>query len=95
MAEDGLSSEQRQEMLVQCLASSTWVEVTALLGLLAEGFDRLAPNVRKIEVASSAANLRLLEALQARGFVGSVTAKDDVLTANTRPSEMKDTASAE
>lgn len=95
MAEDGLSPEQRQEMLVQCLASSTWVEVTALLGLLTEGFDRLAPNVRKIEVASSAANLRLLEALQARGFVGSVTAKDDVLTANTRPSEMKDTASAE
>ncbi|WP_407728637.1 hypothetical protein ACJJU9_12855 [Pseudomonas helleri] len=95
MAENGLSSEQRQEMLIQCLASSTWAEVASLLGLLAEGFDRLAPNVRKVEVASSAANLRLLEAFKARGFVGSVTAKDDVLIAHTRPSEMKSTAFAE
>lgn len=95
IAEDGLSSEQRQEMLAQCLASSTWAEVAALLGLLAEGFDRLAPNVKKIEVASSAANLRLMEALHTRGFVGSVTTKGDMLMANTRPSEMKDTESAE
>lgn len=95
IAEDGLSSEQRQEMLAQCLASSTWVDVAALLGLLAEGFDRLSPNVKKIEVASSAANLRLMAALNTRGFVGSVTTKGEMLIANTRPSEMKDTESAE
>ncbi|WP_458722514.1 YobI family P-loop NTPase [Pseudomonas brenneri] len=95
IAEDGLSSEQRQAMLAHCLASSTWTDVAALLGLLAEGFDRLAPNVKKIEVESTAANLRFMTALRARGFVGSVTTKGDMLIANTRPSEMKDTESAE
>ncbi|OXR38672.1 hypothetical protein PSJE_00115 [Pseudomonas jessenii] len=88
---DGLSTDQRGEMLIQCLPASSWGETQYLLGLLRdEGFKRLVPTVRRIEVPNSDLNRRLLDALQIRGFVGTVTTKADVFNATTRPSEMKD-----
>jgi hypothetical protein len=88
--QQGLTSDQCAEMLIQCLPSSSWGETALLLGLLSdEGFTKLSPNVKKIEVPSSDLNMRLLGALQARGFVGTVTPKSESFSATTRPSEMK------
>jgi hypothetical protein len=92
-AEEGLTSDQRSEMLIQCLPSSSWGDAASLLGLLRdEGFARLSPSVRRIEVPYSDLNVRLVNALQARGFVQTVATKDDVISATAKPSEMKDFA---
>jgi hypothetical protein len=92
-AEEGLTPDQRSEMLIQCLPSSSWGDAASLLGLLRdEGFARLSPSVRRIEVSYSDLNMRLVNALQARGFVQTVATKDDVISATAKPSEMKDFA---
>lgn len=95
-AREGLTSDQRGEVLIQCLPNSSWGETALLLGLLSdEGFTKLSPNVKKIEVPSSDLNMRLLGALQLRGFVGTVTPKSEIFSATTRPSEMKDVAASQ
>ncbi|CAI8885575.1 hypothetical protein EMIT0P43_30285 [Pseudomonas jessenii] len=94
--QEWLTSDQCAEMLIQCLPSSSWGETALLLGLLSdEGFTKLSPNVKKIEVPSGDLNMRLLGALQARGFVGTVTPKSESFSATTRPSEMKDVAATQ
>lgn len=86
----GLAANQRSEMLIQCLPSCNWEETASLLSLLPDdGFGRLSPSVRRIEVPYSDLNMRLVNALQARGFVQTVVSKDAVITATAKPSEMR------
>ena len=87
---EGLAANQRSELLIQCLTSRNWEETASLLSLLPDdGFARLSPSVRRIEVPYSDLNMRLINALQTRGFVQRVAQKDEVITATAKPSEMK------
>ncbi|MFS2097040.1 hypothetical protein ACCC96_28960 [Pseudomonas sp. Pseusp11] len=86
---EGLTSAQRSELLIQCLPLSSWEETGSLLGLLSDdGFTKLSPNVKKIEVPYTDLNMRLVNALQTRGFVQTVTEKGDVISATAKPKGM-------
>ncbi|AQY66436.1 YobI family P-loop NTPase [Pseudomonas veronii] len=85
----GLTLAQRSEVLIQCLPSSNWAEAASVLGMLSEsGFTKLSPHVKKIEVPHTDLNMRLVNALQTRGFVQTVTEKDAVISATAKPKGM-------
>ncbi|WMJ02922.1 hypothetical protein RBU55_15530 [Pseudomonas chlororaphis subsp. aurantiaca] len=88
---EGLTSAQRSEMLIQCLPSCNWAESASVLGMLSDdGFTKLSPHVKKIEVPYTNLNMRLVNALQTRGFVQTVTEKGDVISATAKPKGMSD-----
>jgi len=86
---EGLTSAQRSEVLIQCLPSCSWAEAASVLGMLSEGgFTKLSPHVKKIEVPHTDLNMRLVNALQSKGFVQTVTEKDAVIIATAKPKGM-------
>jgi hypothetical protein len=86
----GLTSDQRIELLVQCMPLMNWLDVSVLLGELSEtGFRKLSPKIRKIEISYSGPNFRLVEALKARGFLNTITHSGQVIKATSKPSGMK------
>ncbi|EJM17016.1 hypothetical protein PMI21_02778 [Pseudomonas sp. GM18] len=86
---EGLTSAQRSELLIQCLPLCSWEETASLLGLLSDdGFTKLSPHVKKIEVPYTDLNMRLVNALQTKGFVQTVTEKDAVIIATAKPKSM-------
>lgn len=52
------------------------------------GLTMLSPHVKKIEVPHTDLNMRLVNALQTRGFVQTVTEKDAVISATAKPKGM-------
>ena len=86
---EGLTSAQRSEMLIQCLPSCSWAESASILSMLSDdGFTKLSPLVKKIEVSYTDLNMRLVNALQAKGFVQTITEKGDVISATAKPKGM-------
>jgi hypothetical protein len=86
---EGLTSAQRSEVLIQCLPLCSWAEAASILGMLSEsGFTKLSPHVKKIEMPHTDLNMRLVNALQTRGFVQTVTEKDAVISATAKPKGM-------
>ncbi|NJJ56966.1 YobI family P-loop NTPase [Pseudomonas sp. B14(2022)] len=84
-----LTPEQRSEMLTQCLPGMKWPDVAAALGLLDdEDFKAVSANVKKIKVRKTESNRRLVNAMKSEGYLATVTTKDDVIIATTRPSSM-------
>jgi hypothetical protein len=88
VSREGLTPDQRSEMLIQCLPSYNWSESASALVLLGDGFSKLSPAVKKIEVPYSDLNMRLVIALQAKGFVQTVTQKGDLISATAKPKGM-------
>lgn len=87
--EEGLSPAQRSEVLIQCLPSFSWSEAASVLAMLTEaGFTKLSPHVKKIEVPHTDLNMRLVNALQTRGFLQTVTEKGDDISATAKPKGM-------
>ncbi|PJI47479.1 MAG: hypothetical protein CTR55_19245 [Pseudomonas sp.] len=87
--DERLTSAERSEMLIQCLPSCSWDESASMLGMLGdEGFTKLSPHVKKIEVPYTDLNIRLVNALRTKGFVQTVTEKGDVISATTKPKGM-------
>jgi hypothetical protein len=86
---EGLTSAQRSEVLIQCLSSCSWAEAASVLAMLGEvGFTKLSPHVKKIEVPHTDLNRRLVNALQAKGFVQTVTEKGEIIIATAKPKSM-------
>lgn len=86
---EGLTSAQRSEVLIQCLPSCSWAEASMVLGMLSDdGFPKLSPNVKKIQVPNTALNMRLINALKTKGFVQTVTEEDAVISATAKPKGM-------
>ncbi|UTN42127.1 hypothetical protein MMZ76_15200 [Pseudomonas aeruginosa] len=87
-----LTSEQRSEMLTQCLPGMKWPEVAAALGLLDdEDFKTVSAKVKKIKkikVRNTESNRRLVNEMRSEGYLATVTSEDDVIIATTRPSAM-------
>lgn len=85
----GLASDQRAEILIQCLPSMSWPDASNQLGQLSEsGFRKLSPTTRKIEVPHNDLNRRLVNALKSRGFLSTVTLSNQVIKATSKPSGM-------
>ncbi|ERH50901.1 hypothetical protein O203_11360 [Ectopseudomonas chengduensis] len=84
-----LLSAERSEILIQCLPSCNWAESASILSMLSDdGFTKLSPHIRKIEVPYTDLNMRLVTALQMKGFVQTVTEKGDVISATAKPKGM-------
>lgn len=83
-----LEAEARVQMLIQCLPTSTWPQASDVLKLLPGGFNALSLKARKATVLNKESNLTLVNALQARGFVGKVSVRSKHIVAHSRPSEM-------
>ncbi|GAA0386899.1 hypothetical protein GCM10008969_04740 [Pseudomonas veronii subsp. inensis] len=86
---EGCTAAERSEMLIQCLPSCSWAESAFILGMLSDdGFTKLSPHIRKIEVPYTDLNMRLVKALQMKGFVQTVTERGDVISATAKPKGM-------
>ncbi|MDG9783597.1 hypothetical protein [Metapseudomonas otitidis] len=86
---EGLTSVQRSEVLIQCLPLCSWAEASMVLGMLSDdGFTKLSPNVKKIQVPNTVLNTRLVNALKTKGFVQTVTEEDAVISATAKPKGM-------
>ncbi|MGY2282697.1 YobI family P-loop NTPase [Pseudomonas gingeri] len=84
-----LTPEHRSEMLTQCLPGMKWPDVSAALALLNdEDFKTVSAKVKKIKVRNTQSNQRLVGAMKSEGYLATVTPKDDVIIATTRPSSM-------
>lgn len=84
-----LTPEHRAEMLTQCLPGMEWPDVSAGLALLDDAdFKTVSAKVKKINVRSNESNWRLVSAMKSEGYLATLTRKDDVITATTRPSSM-------
>jgi hypothetical protein len=84
-----LIPEHRSEMLTQCLPGMKWPDVSAALALLDdEDFKTVSSKVKKIKVRNTESNQRLVGAMKSEGYLATVTPKDDVIIATTRPSSM-------
>ncbi|WP_060529667.1 hypothetical protein [Pseudomonas putida] len=84
-----LSPEHRSAMLTQCLPGMKWPDVSATLALLDdEGFKTVSAKVKKIKVRNTESNQRLVGAMKAEGYLGTLTPEDDFIIATTRPSSM-------
>ncbi|MDP2243198.1 hypothetical protein [Pseudomonas sp.] len=89
VTEPELTSDQRTEILIQCLPSMSWPDASNLLGQLSEiGFRKLGPKSRKMEVSNNDLNLRLVNALKSRDFLSTVTPLGDVIRATSKPRGM-------
>ena len=84
-----LTPEHRSEMLTQCLPGMKWPDVSAALASLDDAdFKTVNSKVKKIKVRSTESNRRLVGAMKTEGYLATVTLKDDVIVATTRPSSM-------
>ncbi|WP_455566619.1 YobI family P-loop NTPase [Pseudomonas asplenii] len=85
-----VNSDQRSEILMQCLPLLPWPDVSDVLSLLSENdLQTLGPSVKKIQVSYSDINWRLMDALRRKGYLTSVIKANDKIKATTKPGGMK------
>ncbi|CRM05138.1 YobI family P-loop NTPase [Pseudomonas sp. 58 R 12] len=84
-----LTSDQRSEMLTQCLPGMKWPDVSAALALLDDAdFKTVSHKVKRIQVRSTEGNWRLVNAMKSQGYLATLTRTAENIKATTRPSSM-------